>query len=129
MVEAHCHPHSLSGSGFNIDVGSGVLAQGLHHERTDLSRNGPNNALGQACTIVRDDDAIAVLVAAKAFDRDDATAATAESVLEGVGQELVDDKPDRQRNIDGCRGMIDLEIEADSIRGVGIHDSGRDLTK
>lgn len=61
-------------------------------KRADLSPSRLDEAFRQASAIVGDDDAIAVLAAGQAFDRDHAAAAATESIFEGIGQKLVYDK-------------------------------------
>lgn len=78
----------------------------LDDKRADLSRNRPDAAFGQTNAVVGDDDTIAVLAVAHAFDRDHAAVAATEGMFEGVGQKLVHDKAHRQRGVDRDRRIV-----------------------
>ena len=70
MVEAYCHPHALVRGTFDIEVGLRIFAQRLNNECADLSRNWPGHAFGEACSIVRDNNPIALPGRAHPLGRD-----------------------------------------------------------
>src|SRR5215207_7233168 len=74
----------------DVDVGLGILAQDLQHERANLSRNRPRSALGQTDSIICDDDPAAFVILLQAFEGDHASSASVEGVLESIGHEFID---------------------------------------
>src|SRR6185312_6036236 len=116
--KSHRHFDALVGSGFNLDLSAGVLAESLNDECAHLSRNGPHKTRKQADTIVSNHDGVAVLLV-KTFDTDQPGAAVRESVFEGVGDELIDEQADRERYVDRDRRIIHFQIETYAVRCVG----------
>src|SRR5215216_659228 len=106
--EADRDPGALPGSGFDIEIRLRVLAQTLHHEGAELAGHRPRCPGRKAHPIIRDDNSIFVSTLVQAFESDDAIAPPIERILEGVRQELVDEKTDRHGNIDRNGSVLDL---------------------
>lgn len=56
-------------------------------------------------------------------------AASTEGVFEGVGEKFIDDESDRKRRVHGRGSMIHFLVQANSVRGAGVHDGGCNLAQ
>lgn len=128
-IDVHRYPNAPAWRGLDVEVRFCAFSKSLDDKRADLSRNRPNAAFRQPDAVVGDDDTIAVLAVAHAFDRDHAAVAATEGMFEGVGQKLVHDKAHRQRGVDRDRRVVRFLIEPNSLDGAGIHDGGGDLAQ
>ena len=128
VIESDYDAHALLGSGFDIEIGSRILPECLDDKRADLSRNRPDDMCGQATAVISNYDLIPVDTFTQTFERNDAVPATAEGMFERVCDELVYNKSHRERDVDGNRGVVQLEVKSDPIDPVRIHHGPRDLT-
>ena len=120
--EVDRHAGAFARGTLDVDVGRGILAQDLQHERANLSRNRPRSALGQTDSIICDDDPAAFVILLQAFEGDHASSAPVEGVLESIGHEFIDQKTNGHSDVERCRCDIDFEIEPNSFDPVSCHD-------
>ena len=127
--EAQDYSGSRAGSAFDLEVRFCVVPQALNDKRAELAFDRPRASFRKANSVVRNDDAIVALVLVKASNYERAASSTIECVLERIGQQFIDDKTNWHRDIDRRRGIIDFDVESNSLDSIGVHNGRGDLAE